>query len=244
MIRLRVVLNAPPGRTSTPARAVRHTSGPRADDRHPRASAACQGASRASRGDRGHPAGPRRRPGRGPGPGRPVRRAQPHLRPCLAGRPRRSRSVLGGLDDLRPVRGRHVHRAVRLLAGPRPSTLGVAVQVDGDVRAPAGLAHPAALRGRSRIQSGDDLVRARPARLAGATGDAGQVVAAAGEQGRSATAGRSWGARRASGPRNQAGERCRPADLQPVAGRARPATGPGPTVPPGPGGSAARFGSC
>ena len=38
MICFRGVLNAPPGRTGTPTRSVRHTSGPRADDRHPRAS--------------------------------------------------------------------------------------------------------------------------------------------------------------------------------------------------------------
>ena len=91
--------------------------------------------------------------------------AQPHLRARLAGIPRRqSRPVLGGLADLRPGRGRDVHRPVRLLAGPRPGALGVAVQVDRDVRAPTGLAHPAAVLGRARIQPGDDLVRARPAR--------------------------------------------------------------------------------
>src|SRR5215467_4848523 len=89
-------------------------------------------------------------------------------RPGLAGLPRQSRSVLGGLDGLRPGCGRHLHRAVRLLAGPRPGALRVAVQVDRDVRAPTGLAYPAALLGRARLQSGDDLVRARPARLAGA----------------------------------------------------------------------------
>jgi peptidoglycan/LPS O-acetylase OafA/YrhL len=52
------------------------------------------------------------------------------------------------------------------------------------------------------------------------------------------------GASRASGPRNQAGGRCRPAHPQPVADRARPASRPGPPVPPGPGGSATRSGSC
>jgi peptidoglycan/LPS O-acetylase OafA/YrhL len=41
MICCRAALNAPPSRTGRPARSpVRHTSGPRADDRHPRASAA------------------------------------------------------------------------------------------------------------------------------------------------------------------------------------------------------------
>src|SRR6266571_693 len=164
MICFRGVLIAPPSRTGAPTRSpVRHTPGSRTDDRHPRASAAYRRASRAR--DRGHPAGPRRRPRRHPGPGRPVRGAQPHLRARLAGLPRRSCSVLGGLDDLRPVRGRHVHRAVRLLAGPRPGALGVAVQVDHDVRAPTGLAHPAALLGRARIQPGDDLVCARPGLL-------------------------------------------------------------------------------
>ena len=52
------------------------------------------------------------------------------------------------------------------------------------------------------------------------------------------------GANRASGPRNQAGGRYRPAHPQPVAGRARPASRPGPPVPPGPCGSATRPGSC
>jgi peptidoglycan/LPS O-acetylase OafA/YrhL len=51
-------------------------------------------------------------------------------------------------------------------------------------------------------------------------------------------------ASRASGPRNQAGERCRPARPRPVAGRARPASRPGPPVLPSPGDSAARPGSC
>jgi peptidoglycan/LPS O-acetylase OafA/YrhL len=57
-------------------------------------------------------------------------------------------------------------------------------------------------------------------------------------------AGRWWGASRASGPRNQAGGRCRPARPRPVAGRARPASRPGPPVPPGPGDRATRSGSC
>jgi peptidoglycan/LPS O-acetylase OafA/YrhL len=51
-------------------------------------------------------------------------------------------------------------------------------------------------------------------------------------------------ASRASGPRNQAGGRCRPARPRPVAGCARPASRPGPPVPPGPGDSATRCGSC
>jgi hypothetical protein len=46
---------------------------------------------------------------------------------------RQSRSVLGGPDELRPVRSHHLHRAVRLLAGPRPGALRVAVQVDRGV---------------------------------------------------------------------------------------------------------------
>ena len=50
-------------------------------------------------------------------------------------------------------------------------------------------------------------------------------------------------ASRASGPRSQADERCRPARLQPAADSARPASRPGPPVPPGPGDSAARSGS-
>jgi peptidoglycan/LPS O-acetylase OafA/YrhL len=59
-----------------------------------------------------------------------------------------------------------------------------------------------------------------------------------------AAAGRWRGASRASGPRNQAGGQCRPVRPRPVAGRARPASRPGPPVPPGPGDSAARPGSC
>ena len=51
-------------------------------------------------------------------------------------------------------------------------------------------------------------------------------------------------ASRASGPRNQAGGRCRPAHPRPVACRARPASRPGPPVPPSPGDSATRPGSC
>ena len=81
----------------------------------------------------GHPAGPRCRPGRDPRPGRAVRRAQPHLRARLTGLPRQSRFVLGCPDELRPVRSHHLHRAVRLLAGPRPGALRLAVQVDRDV---------------------------------------------------------------------------------------------------------------
>jgi peptidoglycan/LPS O-acetylase OafA/YrhL len=57
-------------------------------------------------------------------------------------------------------------------------------------------------------------------------------------------AGRWRGASRASGPRNQAGGRYRPARPRPVAGRARPASRPGPPVPPGPDDSATRSGSC
>jgi peptidoglycan/LPS O-acetylase OafA/YrhL len=51
-------------------------------------------------------------------------------------------------------------------------------------------------------------------------------------------------ASRARGPRNQAGGRCRPDHPRPVADRARPASRPGPPVPPSPGGSATRPGSC
>jgi peptidoglycan/LPS O-acetylase OafA/YrhL len=57
-------------------------------------------------------------------------------------------------------------------------------------------------------------------------------------------AGHSRGASRASGPRSQAGGRCRPARPRLVAGRARPASRPGPPAPPGPGDSATRSGSC
>jgi len=49
---------------------------------------------------------------------------------------------------------------------------------------------------------------------------------------------------RVSGPRNQVDGRCRPAHPQPAADRVRPASRLGPPVPPGPGGSAARSGSC
>jgi peptidoglycan/LPS O-acetylase OafA/YrhL len=62
--------------------------------------------------------------------------------------------------------------------------------------------------------------------------------------GPAAVAGRWPSASRASGPRNQAGGRYRPARPRPVAGRAAPATRPGPPVLPGPGGSPARSGSC
>jgi peptidoglycan/LPS O-acetylase OafA/YrhL len=52
------------------------------------------------------------------------------------------------------------------------------------------------------------------------------------------------GASRGSGPRSQAGGRCKPDRPQLVAGRARPASRPGPPAPPGPGDSATRSGSC
>ena len=58
--------------------------------------------------------------------------------------------------------------------------------------------------------------------------------------GRAVFAGRWRGASGASGQRNQAGGRYRPTRPQPVAGRARPASRPGPPVPPGPGGLATR----
>jgi alpha-1,2-mannosyltransferase len=51
--------------------------------------------------------------------------------------------------------------------------------------------------------------------------------------------GASW----ASDPQSQAGERCRPARRPPAAESARPASRPGPPVPPGPGDCAARPGS-
>jgi peptidoglycan/LPS O-acetylase OafA/YrhL len=59
-----------------------------------------------------------------------------------------------------------------------------------------------------------------------------------------AVAGRWLGTSRASGPQNQAGGRYRPARPRPVAGRAQPASRPGPPVLPGPGDSATRSGSC
>jgi len=57
-------------------------------------------------------------------------------------------------------------------------------------------------------------------------------------------AGRWRGASRVSAPQSQAGGRCRPVRPRPVAGRARPASRPGPPVAPGPGGSAMHPGSC
>src|SRR5215467_10886864 len=63
-------------------------------------------------------------------------------------------------------------------------------------------------------------------------------------KGPAVAAGRWRGASRASGPRNQAGGRCTPARPRPVAGRARLASRPGQPVPPGPGDSATRSGSC
>jgi hypothetical protein len=64
------------------------------------------------------------------------------------------------------------------------------------------------------------------------------------QQDPAAVAGHWRSASRASGPRNQAGGRCRPAHPRPVAGRARPASRPGPPVPPDPGDPATRSGSC
>jgi peptidoglycan/LPS O-acetylase OafA/YrhL len=61
--------------------------------------------------------------------------------------------------------------------------------------------------------------------------------------GPAAVAGRWRSASQASGPRNQADGRCRPALPGPTAGRARPASPPGPPVPPGPGESPVRSGS-
>src|SRR5579859_6019280 len=55
--------------------------------------------------------------------------------------------------------------------------------------------------------------------------------------------GRWLGPSRASGPRSQAGGRCTPDRRRPAAGRARPASRPGPPVPASPGDSAARRGS-
>ena len=49
---------------------------------------------------------------------------------------------------------------------------------------------------------------------------------------------------RASGRQNQAGGRYRPVRPRPVAGHAQPASWPGPPVPPSPGDSAMRSGSC
>jgi peptidoglycan/LPS O-acetylase OafA/YrhL len=62
--------------------------------------------------------------------------------------------------------------------------------------------------------------------------------------GAAVVAGHWRGASRASGPRSQAGGRCRPARPRLAAGRARPASRPGPPAPPGPGDSATRSGSC
>jgi peptidoglycan/LPS O-acetylase OafA/YrhL len=62
--------------------------------------------------------------------------------------------------------------------------------------------------------------------------------------GESDVAARWRSASRASGPRSQAGELCRPARLPPAAGSARPASRPGPPVPPGPGDSVAHSRSC
>jgi peptidoglycan/LPS O-acetylase OafA/YrhL len=74
------------------------------------------------------------------------------------------------------------------------------------------------------------LIHAMPARLR--------------RTGPAAVAGRWRCASRASGPRNQADGRYRPAHPQRAAGRARPASRPGPPAPPDPGDSATRSGSC
>jgi hypothetical protein len=66
------------------------------------------------------------------------------------GYPGANHALRGGLVDLRPGRGRDVHRPVGLLAGPRPGALGVAVQVDRNVRTPTGLAHPSHRRDHRR----------------------------------------------------------------------------------------------
>jgi peptidoglycan/LPS O-acetylase OafA/YrhL len=62
--------------------------------------------------------------------------------------------------------------------------------------------------------------------------------------GRAVVAWRWRGASRASGPRSQAGGQCRLGRPRPAAGLARLASRPGPPVPPGPGDSAMRPGSC
>src|SRR3954454_5208954 len=58
------------------------------------------------------------RPRGRPGPGGAVRGGPPRLPARVPRLPGRPRAVLGGLVHLRTVRGRRVHRAVRLLAGP------------------------------------------------------------------------------------------------------------------------------
>jgi peptidoglycan/LPS O-acetylase OafA/YrhL len=73
---------------------------------------------------------------------------------------------------------------------------------------------------------------------------AGQAAAAGRWLGTSPASGPRNQASPASGPRNLAGGRYRPARPRPVAGRARPASRPGPPVPPGRGDSAMRPGSC
>ena len=62
---------------------------------------------------------------RPPGPRRALRGGEPRLLRAFPGYPGEPRAVLGSLVRLRALRGRRVHRAVRLLAGPvtRPPRL-------------------------------------------------------------------------------------------------------------------------
>ena len=141
---------------------------------------------------------------------------------------------------LQPVPDAHAdrhRRVVRPGAGPGRCR-------DADVlragRDPA--AHDRVLRPsvRRRVRA---PLPAAPRVDSAATGDVGPAVAAAARRA-GLVAGRWRSASRASGPRSQAGGRYRPARLRPVAGRARPASRPGPPGQPGPGDSAMRSGSC
>jgi hypothetical protein len=57
---------------------------------------------------------------------------------------------------------------------------GVAAGLGRGLRAPAGVAHPAALLGRTRVQLGDDVVRPRTARLGGTRRQVGRRLRAVG----------------------------------------------------------------
>ena len=122
------------------------------------------------------------RPGRHPGPGRAVRRGEPHLPAGISGLPGRPRAVLGGLVHLRAVRGRRIHRAVRLLPGPVAGPPRLATRRDLPVRAPAGSADPAGVLGRARLQPRGGVADRRSARARGARPEVGRRQRTAGAE--------------------------------------------------------------
>ena len=92
------------------------------------------------------------RPGRHPRPGGAVRGGEPRLPARVPRLPGRPGAVLGRLVHLRALRGRRVHRAVRLLAGAVAGPPRLAARRGLAVRAAAGPAHPPGVLGRARLQ--------------------------------------------------------------------------------------------